>query len=245
MVANTITKLVLRLPQPSREWSLADGRGCWSVLANWILTLFSKIATSIKEQISTNELIAAHQQGQSGAFETIYDRFKDYVYRVALYVTRNSSDAEEAVQETFLDVLRALPRYRIEGPARFETWLYRVTVNRCRSRMRRKRPPSADWDGIEERLESIPTLHPDHDPEGAVIRGERAAALWRAVNELPEAQRMVVFLRYQQGLSYAEIADALRISEGTVKSRLHHAHRKLKESMPEPENRLAPAESRG
>jgi RNA polymerase sigma-70 factor (ECF subfamily) len=245
MVANSITKLVLRLPQPSRAGTLTAGQGGWSFLANWILTLFSRIATSVKEQIPTNELISAHQQGQSGAFEAIYDRFKDYVYRVALYVTRNSSDAEEAVQETFLDVLRALPRYRIEGPARFETWLYRVTVNRCRSRMRRKRPPSADWDGIEERLESIPTLHPDHDPEGTVVRGERAAALWRAVNELPEAQRMAVFLRYQQGLSYAEIADALNISEGTVKSRLHHAHRKLKERLPEPENRLAPVESRG
>ena len=245
MAANIITQLVLRLPQPSRVEALTVGQGGWSVLADRVLTLFSKITSSVKERVPTNDLIVAHQQGQSGAFEALYDRFKDYVYRVSLFVTRNSGDAEEAVQETFLDVLRALPRYRVEGPARFETWLYRVTVNRCRSRMRRKRPPSADWDGIEERLESIPTLHPDHDPEGTVVRGERAAALWRAVNELPEAQRMVVFLRYQQGLSYAEIADALNISEGTVKSRLYHAHRKLRERLPGQENRLAPVESTG
>jgi RNA polymerase sigma-70 factor (ECF subfamily) len=235
----------MHIAQPTQAGTSAVGRGRWPGLVDWILTLFSKITASGAGQVPTNDLILAHQRGQSGAFETLYDRFKDYVYRVALYVTRNSSDAEEASQETFLDVLRALPRYRVEGPARFETWLYRVTVNRCRSRMRRKRPPSADWDGIEERLESLPTLHPDHDPEGAVVRGERAAALWREVNQLPEAQRMVVFLRYQQGLSYAEIADALSISEGTVKSRLHHAHRKLRERLPGPEGRLAPAESKG
>ena len=116
--------------------------------------------------VPTEDLIRRFQRGQSRAFEALYDRFKDYVYRTAFFITRNSGDAEEAVQETFLDVLRALPNYRVEGPARFETWLYRVTVNRCRSRMRRKTLPSADWDDVEERLERIPASHPDHDPEG-------------------------------------------------------------------------------
>jgi RNA polymerase sigma-70 factor (ECF subfamily) len=181
--------------------------------------------------VPTEELIRRFQRGQPRAFEALYDRFKDYVYRTAFFVTRNSGDAEEAVQETFMDVLRALPNYRVKGPARFETWLYRVTVNRCRSRMRRKTLPSADWDGIEERLERIPTSHPNHDPEGVALRQERAVALWQAVDRLPEGQRVVTMLRYQQGLSYGEIAQTLSISEGTVKSRLYHAHRKLKEHL--------------
>ena len=181
--------------------------------------------------VPTEDLIRRFQRGQPRAFEALYDRYKDTVYRTAFFVTRSSGDAEEAVQETFLDVLRALPNYRIEGPARFETWLYRVTVNRCRSRMRRKTLPSADWDEIEERLERIPSSHPNHDPEGVALRQERAVALWQAVDRLPEAQRVVVLLRYRQGFSYSEIAQTLSISEGTVKSRLYHAHRKLREQL--------------
>jgi len=193
--------------------------------------------------VPTADLIRRFQRGQPRAFEALYDRYKDYVYRTALFVTRNSGDAEEAVQETFLDVLRALPNYRVEGPARFETWLYRVTVNRCRSRMRRKRLPSADWDDIEERLERIPSPQPNHDPEGVALRRERAVSLWRAVDQLPDSQRVVVLLRYQQGFSYAEIAQTLGISEGTVKSRLYYAHRRLRERLKLTEGELLPIEA--
>jgi len=200
-------------------------RGWWSACV-----FFAKrIADKAKELgVPTADLIRRFQKDQPRAFEALYDRFKDYVYRVALFVTRDGAAAEDVVQETFLDVLRALPNYRVEGPARFETWLYRVTVNRCRSLMRRKRLPSADWDEIEERLERIPELRPDHDPEDFALRRERAVELWRAVDDLPEKQRIVVLLRYQQGLTYIEIAQTLGISKGTVKSRLYHAHRKLK-----------------
>jgi RNA polymerase sigma-70 factor (ECF subfamily) len=177
--------------------------------------------------VSTEDLIQRFQQGQSGAFDALFDRYKDYVYRVAFFVARNSGDAEEVVQETFIDVLRALPRYDTAGPARFETWLYRVTVNRCRSRFRRKRLPSADWDEIGEQVERIINGHPDHQPEPSTISREQKAALWQAVDTLPEAHREVVVLRYQAGLSYEEIAQAMEINIGTVKSRLYNAHKKL------------------
>lgn len=68
--------------------------------------------------VRTDELIARYQRGQAAAFTALFTRYKDYVYRLALVMIRNSSDAEEVVQETFLDVLKALPRYRLDGPAR-------------------------------------------------------------------------------------------------------------------------------
>ncbi len=181
--------------------------------------------------VPTEDLIRRFQRGQSRAFEALYDRYKDYVYRVAFFITRHSGDAEEAVQEAFLDVLRALPHYSVEGPARFETWLYRVTVNRCRSRMRRKALPSAEWDEVAEQLERIPSDYPDHDPEGTVVRREHQAELWQAVDRLPDDQRLVILLRYQQGLAYGEIAQTLGINEGTVKSRLYYAHSRLKQHL--------------
>ena len=214
-------------------------RTCLSAIAFFAT---GKDGSADPQGVPTEDLIRRFQRGQPRAFEALYDRFKDYVYRTAFFVTRNSGDAEEAVQETFLDVLRALPNYRIEGPARFETWLYRVTVNRCRSRMRRKTLPSADWDEMEERLERIPASQPDQDPEGVALRQERAVALWQAVDRLPEGQRVVILLRYQQGFSYSEIAQAVGISEGTVKSRLYHAHRKLKGKLQVTEGELVAAE---
>jgi len=211
---------------------LATLRRFASACASRIALLASEIGDKVKEMgVPTEDLIRRFQRGQPRAFEALYDRFKDYVYRTAFFVTRNSSEAEDAVQETFLDVLRALPGYHVEGPARFETWLYRVTVNRCRSRMRRKRLPSAEWDEIEERLERIPETHPEHNPEDVALQRERAVALWQAVDELSDDQRAAVLLRYQQGLSYSEIAEALSISEGTVKSRLYYAHHRLKERL--------------
>ncbi len=206
--------------------------GSIAILRGWrsACVFFAKHVAGKAQELGvpTADLIRRFQSDQPRVFEALYDRFKDYVYRIALFVTRDGAAAEDAVQETFLDVLRALPNYRVEGPARFETWLYRVTVNRCRSSLRRKRLPSAEWDDIEERLERIPESHPDHDPENFALRRERAVDLWRAVDELPEKQRVVVLLRYQQGLAYDEIAQTLGISKGSVKSRLYHAHRKLK-----------------
>ena len=91
--------------------------------------------------ITTDDLIRRYQAGQTDLFDVLFDRHKDYVYRVAYSMTRHAEEAEEVVQETFLDVLKALPRYQVDGAARFETWLYRVTANRCKMRWRRKRLP--------------------------------------------------------------------------------------------------------
>jgi RNA polymerase sigma-70 factor, ECF subfamily len=232
-----VTVAVFTKGPMGRTWH--SPRGILATLRHWvsaciyrIALLASEIGDKVKELgVPTEDLIQRFQRGQPMAFEALYDRFKDYVYRTAFFVTRNSDEAEDATQETFLDVLRALPNYDVRGPARFETWLYRVTVNRCRSRMRRKRPPTADWNEIEERLECIPETYPKHDPEDAALQKERAVALWQAVDGLSEEHRTTVFLRYQRGLSYSEIAETLSISEGTVKSRLYHAHRRLKERL--------------
>ncbi len=180
--------------------------------------------------IPTQELIVRFQKGQHRVFEALYDRYKDYVYRVAFYTMRHREEAEDAVQETFLDMLKALPNYDVDGPARFETWLYRVTVNRCKMKLRRKRPPSVEWDDVEERLERLP-LPSAEQPERVTLDRERAGKIWNAVDELSEVHRLVILLRYQEELSYSEIAETLQISEGTVKSRLYNAHRKLKAAL--------------
>jgi RNA polymerase sigma factor (sigma-70 family) len=178
--------------------------------------------------VTTDDLIIRYQRGQAAAFSALFDRYKDYVYRLALMLLRNSGDAEEVVQETFMDLLRALPSYDVKGPARFETWLYRVSINRCRMRLRRARPPSADWDELAERLVSA---NPRHDPQTAALQGEMRRTVWQAVDGLADHHRLVVILRYLYDLPYQEIADILEIRLGTVKSRLYTAHRQLRQRL--------------
>ena len=177
--------------------------------------------------IPTDELIRRYQAGQTDLFEAIFDRYKGYVFRVAYSLTQQADEAEEVVQEAFLDVLKALPRYDVEGPARFETWLYRVTSNRCKMRWRRKRLPSADWEAVGEQLLQVPDDRPEHDPETVAQQAETRRQVWRAVGRLSDPLREVVVLRYGHELSYQEVAERLDISMGTVKSRLNAAHRKL------------------
>jgi RNA polymerase sigma-70 factor (ECF subfamily) len=191
--------------------------------------------------VTTDDLITRYQRGQAVAFSALFDRYKDCVYRLALVLLRNSSDAEEVVQETFIDLLRALPRYEVEGPARFETWLYRVAVNRCRMRLRRTRPPSADWGEMAERLAST---NPHHDPQTTALRGEMRRALWQAVDGLADHHRSVILLRYLYDLPYQEIADVLEISLGTVKSRLHTAHQQLRQRLAADETLVEEARAR-
>jgi RNA polymerase sigma-70 factor (ECF subfamily) len=196
-------------------------------VARWVFVITGSSHAAEIGGVPTEDLIARFQKGQPRAFEAIYDRFKDYVYRVAFFVLRNQQEAEDAVQETFLDLLKALPNYDIHGTARFETWLYRVTVNRSRMHLRRKMPPSEEWDDVEERLERMPVTH-TQQPEEVLLERDRASRLWHAVNELPDTHRIAVLLRYQQNLSYEEIADVMGINVGTVKSRLYNAHAKIK-----------------
>jgi RNA polymerase sigma-70 factor (ECF subfamily) len=181
--------------------------------------------------IPTDELIRRYQAGQTDLFDALFDRYKDYVYRVAFSLTQHVEEAEEVVQETFLDVLKALPRYQTDGPARFETWLYRVTTNRCKMRWRRKRLPTADWEEVGEQVAQVPDTRPDHDPEQVAQQAETQRSIWRAVGCLKEIYREVILLRYGQSLSYDEIAQSLGVSIGTVKSRLYAAHRKLQETI--------------
>lgn len=224
---------VLQASQNRTPWiDVLRGAACRIVHGAARIIFSASVHESAEESgsIPTRELILRFQQGQPRTFELLYDRYKDYVYRVAFFTLRHGEEAEDAVQETFMDLLKALPRYNVDGPARFETWLYRVTVNRCRMGLRRKRAPSAEWDDVEERLERLP-LPGVEQPEALTLERERAGALWHAVESLPDEHRLTILLRYKEGLSYTEIAETLGINEGTVKSRLYNAHRKLKQAL--------------
>lgn len=154
--------------------------------------------------------------------ETWLDEEYARAYRTACVILRNPTDAEEAVQEAYLRAWRfrdALPDGDGHRP-----WLYRVLVNACDSRLRSeipRRQRDAGADPLDGLVDDTPS------PEAAATGRERAEAVRRALDDLPEHLRVVVVLRDWAGLSEREIATAIRRRPGTVKSRLHEARRRL------------------
>lgn len=162
--------------------------------------------------------------GDPGAIEALVQTHRPALYRLAVSILDDPAEADEAVQETFLAALRALPSYR--GDAAFNTWLYRIAVNVSRGRRRKGRT----WQRLKDALTALVGLTGEaaEHPETAVARRETRTAVWQAVQTLGEKHRWPVILRYYQGLSVAEIAAVLELNEGTVHSRLSIARERLR-----------------
>ena len=174
------------------------------------------------------ELIARVLGGETEAFESLVLEHEKRVYALALKLTRNEQDALDLSQEAFLKAFQSLGSLREEG--KFGPWLMRLTYNLGVDLLRRRRREqtvplfSADEDGGETELE-IPDLRalPEEEAQRRETRREIAACL----NMLPEEHRRILILREQAGMSYADIARTLGVSEGTVKSRISRARQKL------------------
>ena len=164
------------------------------------------------------------RRGDPRAFEDLVIAYQHRVFGVALRMLRNRSEAEEIAQEVFLRVHRAVEDFR--GEAKLSTWLYAITSRLCLNRL-----ASGERRMAREGEESLERLRADTDPAAHAERGELEAALQRAITELPEERRVVVVLRDFEGLSYEEIAAALDLPLGTVRSRLHRARTDLKEKL--------------
>lgn len=193
------------------------------------------MASSKKIGVETEALIRRCQRGDRLAIEALIRRYQNYVYRLCYLVMRTEQDAEDMTQETFIRACRALPRFEIREGISFEAWLYRIAVNCCRSRMRRRWYQVLPWPDPAPRLIAEPEAQPDRMLE----QGEWRNEILEAVHSLGDKHRLVVILRYYAGLSNEEIARALDIPSGTVRSRLHTARQRLKVVLEQEEDRKA------
>jgi len=191
--------------------------------------------------LDTEALVLRCQCGDRLAVEALILRYQNYVYRLCFLVMRNEQDAEDMTQETFIRAFRALPRFEVREGKNFEGWLYRIAVNACRSRMRRK------WYQVLPWPEPAPVLvgEPEEQPDRVLIQGETRQEMLTAIDSLGEKHRLVVILRYYAGLSNEEIAEVLSIPSGTVRSRLHVVRKRLKNVLKEREKKADLTLSRG
>jgi RNA polymerase sigma-70 factor (ECF subfamily) len=157
--------------------------------------------------------VRAAQAGDRAALETLLRRHHDRILAVCRRLAGNEADALDATQEALLAIVRGLPRF--DGRAAFSTWAYRVATNACLDELRRRRRrPALTLDRGDEH----DALVPETDP-GVEIVPDRLA-VDAALARLPEEFRVAVVLRDLCDLDYAEIAEALQIPPGTVRSRI-------------------------
>jgi RNA polymerase sigma-70 factor (ECF subfamily) len=166
------------------------------------------------------ELVEACRRGERDAFRALFEKHKDRVYSIALRYSGDPAAAMDIAQETFLKLFSSIRGFR--GESGFESWLFRLVVNKCLDQKRRTRRLMPMVDGLLDLLRA-----PGRSAMDEILRAEQGSRVRSAVGALPPDQRMVIVLRYTEGLSYGEIAEALGCSAGTVASRLNRAHRTL------------------
>jgi len=172
------------------------------------------------------EVVERARRGDVAAYEELVQRYTEMAFRTAYLVTGSAPDAEEAAQDAFVKAYRAMPRFRA-GSA-FRPWLLRIVGNEARNRRRGAGRRAA----LELRLaEGLRRGGAAPSPEAEAEAAEERRALLRALNGMAEEDRTVIGCRYLLQLSVEETSAALAVPEGTVKSRLARALRRLRESM--------------
>jgi RNA polymerase sigma-70 factor, ECF subfamily len=166
------------------------------------------------------ELIEACQRGERDAFRALFELHKDTAYSIALRFTGDESLAMDIAQDSFVKLFSSIQDFR--GEASFESWLYRLVVNRCLDQKRRRRRLLPFVDRLLEGLR-----FPGETALQTLLRQELSGQVRSAVAKLRPEQRIVIVLRYTQGLSYDQIAEILGCATGTVASRINRAHKIL------------------
>ncbi len=174
-------------------------------------------------------LVAQARRGDTAAFDDLVIRYQDRVFNMSFRMLGNREDALDVSQEVFITVFKNLERF--QERSRFGTWLYRITVNKCRDELRRRgsvkhtRPASLDAGDKE------PSAGVAAGPVAQASARELEALLEQAIAALPVDLREVMLLRDTQDLSYEEIAGIVDVPVGTVRSRLNRARALLKERL--------------
>lgn len=184
---------------------------------------------TMPNEISLEALIA----GDRAEFARLVDEYSSPIYRLGLRMLGNPQDAEDVLQNTFINALTHIQNF--EGRSSLATWLYRIAANEALMMIRRKKPEVnlEDVEGGDEAEDLKPSQFVDWSalPEDELLAGEGKKFLDEAIRTLPESLRIVFLLRDVEGLSIKETADALNLTETNVKTRLLRARMALRESL--------------
>ena len=192
--------------------------------------------TAVVRSSVEDEFIEKLKAGDAAAFDTLVTRYASDIYALLFRLTENAEEASDLTQETFLSALKAVKKFR--GEADLKTWLFRIAINESRNRFRwwqrRRRVKTVSLDapcGAGETPLSEMVSSGFSNPEQETLRREREKILLKALNDLPDIFREAIVLCDIEGFSYEEIAQALEINIGTVKSRIARGREELRKKL--------------
>jgi RNA polymerase sigma-70 factor (ECF subfamily) len=181
------------------------------------------------------DLIRAINTGQTDKFHDLVKRYEQKLYNFSLRMCRDHSDAEDMIQETFLNVFRYLKDFRYE--TKFKNWLYKVAASTCIKKRRKSKFAPEKELSLDDFLPANETEVPDHVPDWALIpldkllNQELSNTINQEILSLPKKYRLVIVLRDIEGFSTAETAQILNLSPSNVKVRLHRARLYLRDKL--------------
>ena len=165
-------------------------------------------------------IIEACRRGERAAFQELFEAHKDRVYSIALHFSNDEALAKDIAQQVFLKLFTSIKQFR--GQSEFTTWLYRIVANTCIDEQRKQRRFISFGDEAK-----VKGMAASESQEDDYLRRQMADSIRAALAELSPKLRMPILLKYVEGLSYDEIAEALGCSTGTVGSRLNRGHKIL------------------
>ena len=191
------------------------------------------VSADVLEQWDTltdEQVVAQVLAGQTALFEILMRRYNERIYRIVRAIVRDDGEAEDVMQQAYVNAYANLRQFA--GKARFSTWLTRIAINESLWRARRR----GRYEPYEDELTNVEPFMAEHsspDPERQAFTGELRVLLEWAIDGLPDGAREVFVLREVEGLSTAETADALDVSEDVVKTRLSRAKAALRRTVME------------
>ena len=181
-------------------------------------------AWNVDSERSDWDLVRESRRGDPEAFRELFDRYHRQVLGLAVGMMGNADDAQDVVQETFIRAHRNLAGFL--GESSFYTWLYRIAINVAID-ARRRQARRAEVTQIEPAEDEVADHATGRDPSAAFAHKEIGARIFQGIAELTPEHKAAIILREIEGLSYEEISKVMRVSKGTVMSRLHYARKKL------------------
>jgi RNA polymerase sigma-70 factor (ECF subfamily) len=181
-----------------------------------------------------NELARLARDGSACAVRMIVQRHDQRLYRIARAIVRDSTEAEDVMQDAYLSAFGSLDKFRSD--ATLSTWLTRIVVNKAINHLKRgsmmvSLNTAENLERLEAELVDVPYLASELDPESATARSQLRDLLQRAIDKLPEPFRIVLVMRMIEQISGKKTASSLGISEITVRTRLHRAKKLMRDQL--------------
>jgi RNA polymerase sigma-70 factor (ECF subfamily) len=195
------------------------------VYDTWLVSDNAKIRNELLREEADVSLVARAQTSDLAAFEELVRRYRNDVFRLSYHYLHNREEAWDLSQEVFIKVYRSIGHFR--GESNFKTWVLRIAANQCKDYFKKRRLSTVSFDdriGVEPPGKQL-------EPGRALAAQEIGEAIQTALAKLPHKHRTAFVLREFEGLSYEEMSQVMECSLGTVMSRLHHARKKLQQSL--------------